>query len=81
MASRAMSGPPIWGRRYSSIWAFRTKSLVFSGLLGAGVETSRLFVEVRYQRGLSSIDNSSDGLEIKNRVLALVAGYGFRVGR
>jgi len=58
----------------------RTKSLVFSGQLGAGVEISRLFVEVKYQRGFSSIDNSGDALEIKNRVLAVVAGYGFRVG-
>jgi hypothetical protein len=58
----------------------RTKSLVFSGQLGAGVEVSRLFVEVKYQRGFSSIDDSGDALEIKNRVLAVVAGYGFRVG-
>ena len=58
----------------------RTRSLVWSGQVGAGIEVSRLFVEARYQKGLTSIDDSGEGLEIRNRVLAVVTGYGFRVG-
>ena len=40
----------------------------------------RADLALRYQLGLSSIDDSGAGADIKNRVLAIVAGYGFRLG-
>jgi hypothetical protein len=47
---------------------------------GAGIEISRFFVGLRYQLGLTSIDDTGADADIKNRVLAIVAGYGFRLG-
>lgn len=60
---------------------FQTKSVLFGLHFGAGLEISRLFLGVRYQLGLTSIDDSGANADVKNRVLAIVAGYGFRLGR
>jgi hypothetical protein len=60
---------------------FQTKSVLFGLHLGAGLEISRLFLGLRYQLGLTSIDDSGANADVKNRVLAIVAGYGFRLGR
>jgi hypothetical protein len=57
-----------------------TRKTEFSTHFGAGVELHQFFVGARYRLGLTSIDDSDNQLDIKNRVLALVAGYGFRVG-
>lgn len=63
----------------SDLGRLDTKSLVYSAHFGAGIEISRLFVGLKYQLGLTSIDDSADALEVKHRVLAIVAGYGFRL--
>ena len=57
-----------------------TRRTEFSAHFGGGLEFSQFFVGARYRLGLSSIDASDDQLDIKNRGLALMAGYGFRVG-
>ncbi len=41
---------------------------------GAGIEVGRLAVGMRYQSGLSSIDNNGAEADIKNRVLAVCRG-------
>jgi hypothetical protein len=53
---------------------------VYSVHFGAGIEMFRLFGGRKYQPGLTSIDDSGNNLDVKNRVLAIVAGYGFRLG-
>lgn len=57
-----------------------SKSTIFSVHFGAGVEISRFFIGARYQLGLSSIDDTGGNSDIKNRVIAIMAGYGFRLG-
>lgn len=57
-----------------------TKSVAFSGVLGVGMDVGRFTVGLRYQAGLSSIDDSGADADVKNRVLALAVGYGFRLG-
>ncbi len=54
------------------------KKTTFSAHFGAGIEFDRFFLGARYQLGLSSIDDT--GGDIKNRVIAIMAGYGFRLG-
>jgi hypothetical protein len=58
----------------------KTKSVQAGLTFGAGLEISRLFLGLRYQLGLTSIDDTGGNNDIKNRVLAIVAGYGFRLG-
>ena len=54
------------------------KKTAFSLHFGAGLEVDRLFLAARYQLGLSSIDDT--GGDVKHRVIAIIAGYGFRLG-
>lgn len=54
------------------------KKTAFGVHFGAGLEVSRFFFGARYQLGLSSIDDT--GGDVKNRVIAIMAGYGFRLG-
>lgn len=56
------------------------KSFQFSAHFGAGLEIGRVMVGLRYQLGLTSIDDTGADADVKNRVLSLVAGYGFRLG-
>ncbi len=56
---------------------FDAKSVDFGLHLGAGVDVNRFTVGLRYQLGLSSIDDSGNDLDVKNRVFAIVAGYRF----
>jgi hypothetical protein len=58
-----------------------SKKVQFSGVFGAGLDIDRFTVGLRYQLGLSSIDDTGADADIKNRVLSIVAGYGFRLGR
>lgn len=57
-----------------------TKSVQFSAIFGGGLDIGRFTFGLRYQLGLTSIDNSAAEADVKNRVLALFAGYGFRLG-
>lgn len=57
------------------------KGVQFSALFGAGLDVGRLTFGLRYQLGLSKIDDSGAEADVKNRVFALFAGYGFRLGR
>ena len=56
---------------------FDTKALETSLHFGAGVEYGRIQLGVRYQYGLSTVDNSDPSADLKNRVLAIVGGYRF----
>jgi hypothetical protein len=58
----------------------QTKPVEVGLHFGAGLEVSQFFVGLRYQLGLTSLDDSGADADIKNRVLAIVAGYGFRLG-
>lgn len=58
-----------------------TKSVQYSVVFGGGLDIGRFTVGLRYQLGLSSIDDTGAEADVKNRVLALFAGYGFRLGR
>jgi hypothetical protein len=53
-----------------------------SGVIGLGVEVSGLTISARYQHGFSNINDLVGDIEtIHNRVLSLMVGYGFRLGR
>jgi hypothetical protein len=53
-----------------------------SGVLGVGVEVSGLTVSARYQHGFTNINDLVGEVEtIRNRVLSLMVGYGFRLSR
>ena len=45
--------------------------------VGAGVEFGRLVVDGRYTHGLSNINKLDDGVEAKNRVFSIMAGFRF----
>ncbi|MEO8448666.1 MAG: porin family protein [Gemmatimonadota bacterium] len=55
------------------------KSTDFSAVIGGGLDFNRLTLGIRYDLGLSSIDGSTPSGSVKNRVLALTVGYGFRL--
>jgi hypothetical protein len=61
-----------------------TKSVDFGAVVGAGigfhVGSSQVFVDGRYTFGLSTIDDSEDDLDIKTRVISIMAGCSFPVG-
>jgi len=56
---------------------FEAKAVDFGVHLGAGLEISRFTLGLRYQLGLTSIDDSGNDQDVKNRVFAIVAGYRF----
>jgi Outer membrane protein beta-barrel domain len=58
----------------------QTKSVQAGLHFGAGLDISQFSIGLRYQLGLTSIDDSGANADVKNRVLAIVAGYGFRLG-
>jgi hypothetical protein len=58
-----------------------TKSTDFSLAIGAGLDIGAASVGVRYQLGLTKIDDTSQPADIKNRVFAIIGGYRFRLGR
>lgn len=57
-----------------------SKSVQFSALFGAGIDVGRVTLGLKYQLGLSSIDDTGGDADVKNRVLSIFAGYGFRLG-
>lgn len=57
-----------------------TKSVDVSVALGVGLDIGRASLGLRYQLGLTSIDDSDSNADLKNRVLAILAGYRFRLG-
>jgi len=59
----------------------KTKSSDIALALGIGLDIGAISVGVRYQLGLTKIEDSSQPADIKNRVLAIMAGYRFRLGR
>jgi hypothetical protein len=52
-------------------------SLVFGGGLGFMIGSNELGVDIRYNLGLTSWDDESDPLDVKNNVLSFNAYYGF----
>ena len=62
-----------------------TKSIDFGGIVGAGLDigtsgSASLTLDVTYNIGLTSIDDSGDDDDVKNRAWSLVAGIAFPVG-
>jgi hypothetical protein len=55
----------------------KVKSTDFGLHFGAGVDIGHFNLGGRYELGLTSIDDSGGGADIKNSVLAVVAGYDF----
>jgi len=57
------------------------KSTDFGIVVGGGVEykltSGRLLFDVRYEAGLTSIDDTADARDIKNAALSFMVGYGF----
>jgi hypothetical protein len=58
-----------------------TKSTEFSVLGGVGVDLGPVVLAARYDYGLSKIDDSIVGLDVKNRVFSLTAAYGIALNR
>lgn len=56
-----------------------TRKVLFGVHFGAGIEIDRVFIGAKYQLGLTSLDDTG-GVDVKNRVIAIMAGYGFRLG-
>jgi len=56
----------------------RIKSTDLSVLFGAGVDIGRFMIEVRYDLGLSKIDDSGEDLDAKNRTLYVLGGWKIR---
>jgi hypothetical protein len=56
------------------------KSVQFSADFGAGLDIGRFTVGLRYQLGLTSVDDTGADADVKNRVFTIIAGYGFRLG-
>jgi hypothetical protein len=52
-------------------------SLVFGGGLGFMIGSNELGVDIRYNLGLTSWDDESDPLDVKNNVLSFNAYFGF----
>ena len=55
----------------------KVKSTDFGVHFGVGVDIGHFNLGGRYELGLTSIDDSGGGADIKNSVLAVVAGYDF----
>ncbi len=53
------------------------KSMDFGVVFGLGVNVSGFMLDVRYNLGLTTIDDSADPDDVKNRVLSFNIGYGF----
>jgi hypothetical protein len=54
------------------------ESFDFGFVLGAGAQTPKMFIDGRYQWGLSNINKDAfDATEVKNRVISLVLGFRF----
>lgn len=62
---------------------FEIKGTDFSGVLGAGVDIGNLLLGVRYDFGFTKISQLPDGGDddVKNRVLSIYAGFGFRLSK
>jgi len=54
-------------------------SLVFGGGVGFMVGKNELGIDIRYILGLSSIDDTSDNLDLKNNVINFNAYFGFNL--
>ena len=55
--------------------------VVFGGGLDIVVGNGRIVLDGRYTLGMSSIDDSSDNEDIKNRAISVTAGYAFPIGQ
>jgi len=53
------------------------KSLDFGVVAGAGLDIKKFSLDVRYTMGLSKLDNTGAGLELKNGVFGAMLGYSF----
>lgn len=62
----------------SECTSFDTKSAVFSGAVGAGLDIGLFSVDVRYTYGLSDFSENTEG---KWRTLTVMAGFGLSLGR
>ena len=65
--------------------AVDVKKMDFSVMVGAGLDFSvapstSLLVELTYNLGLSSLDDSAANDDIKNRVFSILAGLSFKLG-
>jgi hypothetical protein len=61
----------------SECTSFDTKSAVFSGAIGAGLDIGVFSVDVRYTYGLSDFGENTNG---KWRTLSVMAGFGLSLG-
>ena len=52
------------------------KSTDFGSVLGFGLNVGPIYVDVRYNMGLSTIDDSANPDDIKNRVISFNVGFG-----
>lgn len=55
--------------------------LLFGGGAGMGLGPGMLHVDARYGMGLTSVDDSGDAADMKNRLISLTVGYSFHLGR
>jgi hypothetical protein len=59
-----------------------TKSVDFGLVFGGGVDLALgeglLMFDVRYTMGLTSIDDTDDDWDVKNKAITLMVGYGFK---
>ena len=46
-------------------------------VLDAGIEFSKISVDVRYNRGLLNFDKSADDINLKNSTISFIVGYSF----
>ena len=53
------------------------KKTDFGIVFGFGTEFGNICIDGRYEMGLTSIDDSDDNLDVKNRVFSFMLGYMF----
>ncbi|MCD4820245.1 MAG: PorT family protein [Candidatus Cloacimonetes bacterium] len=53
------------------------KGMEFGLIFGGGININKICIDARYNLGLSSIDDSSDSEDVKNRVFSILLGYMF----
>lgn len=46
-------------------------------VLDAGIEFSKISVDIRYNRGLLNFDKSADDINLKNSTISFIVGYSF----
>lgn len=75
---RARGKSEIAGEKQEEDLSDQVESFDFGFVLGAGVQTQKMFIDGRYQWGLSNINKTAfDATEVKNRVITLLLGFRF----